>query len=66
MARVWLDVPYEEKDAAKAGGARWDPQALRWYAPWHHNHDSWTAGRRGRTFRRCCPARTGRPLRPVR
>ena len=34
MARVWLDVPYEEKDAAKARGARWDPQARRWYAPW--------------------------------
>lgn len=31
--RVWLAVPYAEKDAAKAAGARWDPQARRWYAP---------------------------------
>ena len=33
MERIWLDVPYEQKDAAKAAGARWDPQARRWYAP---------------------------------
>lgn len=31
--RAWLDVPYDKKDAAKALGARWDPQARRWYAP---------------------------------
>lgn len=31
--RVWLDVPFGEKDAAKAQGARWDPDARRWYAP---------------------------------
>jgi hypothetical protein len=31
-ARIWLDVPYAEKDQAKALGARWDPQARRWYA----------------------------------
>lgn len=24
--RIWLDVPYAEKDQAKAAGARWDPQ----------------------------------------
>ncbi len=33
LARRWLDVPYSEKDEAKALGARWDPQARRWYAP---------------------------------
>lgn len=33
MARAWLDVPYQEKDEAKAHGARWDPKAKRWYAP---------------------------------
>lgn len=33
MNRLWLDVPYSEKDAAKAAGARWDPHARRWYAP---------------------------------
>jgi hypothetical protein len=31
--RFWLDVPYADKDAAKAAGARWDPAARRWYAP---------------------------------
>ncbi len=31
--RVWLDVPFGEKDEAKAAGARWDPAARRWYAP---------------------------------
>ncbi|WP_199730246.1 DUF5710 domain-containing protein [Amycolatopsis panacis] len=31
--RVWLDVPFGEKDEAKAAGARWDPGAKRWYAP---------------------------------
>lgn len=33
MTRLWLDVPFQQKDAAKAAGARWDPQARRWYAP---------------------------------
>jgi hypothetical protein len=31
--RTWLDVPYSEKDEAKALGARWDPGTKRWYAP---------------------------------
>lgn len=31
--RVYLDVPYADKDAAKAQGARWDPTARRWYDP---------------------------------
>ncbi|MHC1559420.1 DUF5710 domain-containing protein [Actinomycetospora sp. C-140] len=29
----WLDVPFAEKDDAKAAGARWDWRARRWYAP---------------------------------
>ncbi|MEU8828915.1 DUF5710 domain-containing protein [Streptomyces sp. NPDC048636] len=33
MARLWLDVPFAEKDEAKAQGARWDPAARRWFAP---------------------------------
>jgi hypothetical protein len=32
-ARAYLDVPYGDKDAAKAAGARWDPDARRWYDP---------------------------------
>ncbi|WP_310912810.1 DUF5710 domain-containing protein [Lipingzhangella rawalii] len=31
--RIWLDVPFAEKDEAKAAGARWDGTARRWYAP---------------------------------
>lgn len=31
--RAYLDVPYAEKDAAKALGARWDQTARRWYDP---------------------------------
>ncbi|MCZ7458227.1 DUF5710 domain-containing protein [Streptomyces sp. WMMC940] len=33
MERVWLDVPFAEKDEAKAHGARWDTRAKRWYSP---------------------------------
>lgn len=31
--RAYLDVPFAEKDAAKALGARWDQTARRWYDP---------------------------------
>ncbi len=31
--RLWLDVPNDDRPAAKAAGARWDPSAKRWYAP---------------------------------
>ena len=31
--RAFLDVPYAEKDEAKALGARWDQPARRWYDP---------------------------------
>lgn len=31
--RIWLEVPYSEKDAAKAAGARWDPTERAWFAP---------------------------------
>ena len=30
---LYLDVPYEEKDEAKALGARWDRDARLWYVP---------------------------------
>jgi hypothetical protein len=33
VERSWLDVPFAEKDEAKAAGARWDAAAKRWYAP---------------------------------
>ena len=31
--KVWLDVPFEEKDEAKALGARWDGMRRLWYKP---------------------------------
>lgn len=31
--RVWLDVPFTEKDEAKMMGARWDGLERRWFSP---------------------------------
>src|ERR1700722_5470377 len=31
--RIHLNVPYVDKDRAKAAGARWDKEAKSWYAP---------------------------------
>lgn len=31
--RTYLAVPFVEKDLAKGMGARWDPEAKKWYAP---------------------------------
>jgi len=33
MAKSYLNVPYAEKDAAKALGAKWDAGKKKWYAP---------------------------------
>ncbi|MCP3751873.1 DUF5710 domain-containing protein [Pseudomonas sp. SBB6] len=33
MTRADLNVPFAEKDEAKALGARWDPQLKTWYVP---------------------------------
>jgi len=30
--RVWLTVPYEEKDIVKSLGAKWDSKKKKWYA----------------------------------
>jgi hypothetical protein len=32
-AKVWLQVPYGEKEPAKKAGARWDREAKSWFAP---------------------------------
>ncbi|QWF71808.1 hypothetical protein KEF85_04875 [Methylomonas paludis] len=32
-AKIYLNVPYPEKDAAKALGARWDAANKKWYVP---------------------------------
>jgi len=43
---IWLDVPFREKDEAKAGGACWNQQARRWYAPRAEMEElkAWAAG----------------------
>lgn len=43
--RMYLDLPYAEKDLAKALGARWDQIARRWYDPHPPTAglDRWTA-----------------------
>lgn len=43
----FLDVPYAEKERAKALGACWDPQLKKWYVP---------SGRDPRPFQRWMPA----------
>ena len=32
-SKIWIDVPYSQKDEAKALGARWDRQEQSWYVP---------------------------------
>jgi hypothetical protein len=29
--RIYLDVPYQEKDVVKSQGARWDPGKKKWW-----------------------------------
>ena len=31
--RTYLNCPYDEKDACKAIGGRWDPERKKWYVP---------------------------------
>ena len=32
-SKIYLDVPFAQKDDAKSLGARWDPSKKKWYAP---------------------------------
>jgi hypothetical protein len=32
-SKTYLNVPYAEKDAAKALGAKWDAATKKWYVP---------------------------------
>lgn len=32
-SKTYLNVPFAQKDAAKALGARWDPAKKKWYVP---------------------------------
>lgn len=38
--RVYLDVPYAEKDQAKAAGAKWDRREKKWYVLQGMGHES--------------------------
>ena len=33
MSATYLQVPFRDKDSAKALGARWDPAQRQWYVP---------------------------------
>ncbi|GAB6141212.1 hypothetical protein JCM14076_19410 [Methylosoma difficile] len=33
MQKTYLNVPYAQKDAAKALGAKWDATQKKWYVP---------------------------------
>ena len=35
---IILNVPFEEKDDAKAEGAKWDSTINKWYVPANHRH----------------------------
>ena len=37
LTHRYIDVPYKEKDAAKALGAKWDYRKTKWYVPPHHD-----------------------------
>ena len=39
MGRIYLNVPFDEKDDAKRLGARWDAQRKSWYVLENHDHD---------------------------
>jgi putative DNA primase/helicase len=41
--RTYLAVPYDEKDDAKARGAKWDRQAKAWYVPAGMDVDTFSA-----------------------
>lgn len=34
-SKTYLTVPYAQKDAAKALGAKWDAQQKKWFVPGH-------------------------------
>jgi putative DNA primase/helicase len=47
--RIYLAVPYEERDQAKALGARWDREAKSWCVPAEKNSDAFGRWRPGMT-----------------
>lgn len=45
--KTYIQVPYHEKDEAKALGAKWDRQKLSWYVPNGANADAFAKWARG-------------------
>lgn len=46
LKKIHLNVPFEDKDAAKQLGARWDGEAKKWYYTSDKDHDlfsKWTS-----------------------
>ncbi len=46
-SKIYLNVPYAEKDTAKVLGARWDARKKKWYAPGNLNialFEKWNKG----------------------
>lgn len=35
--RLYLDIPYAEKDMVKALGGKWSPSVKKWYVDSHTN-----------------------------
>ncbi len=47
--RIWLNVPFDQKDRAKSLGARWDAQHRSWWVPKHYKDQRlwrWVVGKR--------------------
>lgn len=59
--RYYLNVPFVEKDAAKAAGARWDRAAKSWFAPASADRSALAAWD---TISGAKPERTGKVLAP--
>lgn len=57
---VFLTVPYAEKDAAKALGARWNPTRRRWYVPDGVATEPFAKWLGGAVEGEAAPARSGR------
>ena len=50
---TWLEVPYEEKDAAKSHKARWCPEKRQWYAPPQVDRTPLRQWMKNRTYLNC-------------
>ncbi len=42
MSKIYLSLPFKEKDEAKKFGAKWDPAVKKWYITENINTDNFT------------------------